>query len=439
FQRNNNKGGNKVGVENINNPVQFASLANIKIALANDGFADISIQYLGEYWILIKFSSQDARQSFCDSVSVGSWFSILKEASSDFHCDKRIAWVETEGISFKLWTENTFKRIASRWGVFLSVDDQEELQKIVCPHHEYKNQSILKYPNEPDAHELFISKLIQQKLQNEYAQTFLTIAITSDLPTVELEDSLTMWDEHLDTIPATESDEFIKSSVENLVRSPSESEDLSDRIDESDYDPEEEIRLNEKLLYDNSSPRPPEEFISENSHAAIKSFFPSPIPVEDSNSLIEEIDLSFTPDDPMSLGIEEDDYDSERDILICEELLSNDSLLLPKNDSFHFDIPSFPRPPAKPPDDNSGIFTVKVVNDISKHDVPMPRLLPTQPTLISNQEESPHLLSHRDFKASQLHSECPMMIYGGNTPILDVPFLHFYPLDQAKYGEIGSS
>nr|GFA53613.1 hypothetical protein [Tanacetum cinerariifolium] len=34
-----------------------------------------------------------------------------------------------------------------------------------------------------------------------------------------------MGDEHLDTIPATESDEFIKSTVENLVPSPSESED----------------------------------------------------------------------------------------------------------------------------------------------------------------------------------------------------------------------
>nr|GEX83587.1 nucleotide-binding alpha-beta plait domain-containing protein [Tanacetum cinerariifolium] len=102
---------------------EFTSLANIKIALANERFADISIQYLGEYWILVKFSSQDARQLFRDSVSVGSWFLILKEASSDFHCDKRIAWVETEGIPFKLWTKNTFKRIASRWGVFLSVDD----------------------------------------------------------------------------------------------------------------------------------------------------------------------------------------------------------------------------------------------------------------------------------------------------------------------------
>nr|GEW79631.1 hypothetical protein [Tanacetum cinerariifolium] len=186
------------------------------------------------------------------------------------------------------------------------------------------------------------------------------------------------------------------------------------------------------------------EFISKNSDAAIEYFSPSLILVEDSDSFMEEIDLSFTPNDPMPPGIEEDDYDSERDMLIFEELRSNNSLSLPENESFHFDIPSSSRPPAKPPDDdevnlNSGILTVKVVDDISELYVPMPRLLPTQPTLISNQEESPHLLSHRGFKASQLHSECPMMIYGGNTPILDVPFLYFYPLDQLKYGGIGSS
>nr|GEU68688.1 hypothetical protein [Tanacetum cinerariifolium] len=40
----------------------------------------------------------------------------------------------------------------------------------------------------------------------------------------ETVDSLIIGDKHLDTIPATESDEFIKSSVENLVPNPSESE-----------------------------------------------------------------------------------------------------------------------------------------------------------------------------------------------------------------------
>nr|GEV06959.1 hypothetical protein [Tanacetum cinerariifolium] len=126
----------------------------------------------------------------------------------------------------------------------------------------------------------------------------------------------------------------------------------------------------------------------------------------------------------MPPGIEEDDYDSERDILILEELLSNNSLSLPENESFHFDIPSSSRPPAKPPDGNPGILNVKMMGDISEHNVPMPRLMLT---LVPNQEKSPNLLSHQGCKASQSFTECPMMIYGRNTPILDVPFLHFYP------------
>nr|GEU67517.1 hypothetical protein [Tanacetum cinerariifolium] len=62
-------------------------------------------------------------------------------------------------------------------------------------------------------------------------------------------------------------------------------------IDETDCDFEEDIRLIEKLLYDNSSPRPLEEFVSANSDAAIESFSPSPILVKDNDSLMEEIDL----------------------------------------------------------------------------------------------------------------------------------------------------
>nr|GEZ47531.1 hypothetical protein [Tanacetum cinerariifolium] len=252
-----------------------------------------------------------------------------------------------------------------------------------------------------------------------------------------------MGDEHLHSIPATKSDEFTMSSVENVVSNPSESKDLFDSecdvpacddfttfsnllfdvddyfssgddelffdedfskeiysnhlfdeeiisikidphhfnaesdliesllnhdssinsssskidslldefagelillkmiplgIDETNCDPEDEIRLIEKLLYDNSSACPPKEFIFENSDAAMESFSPSPIPVEDSDSFMEEIDLSFILDNPMPPGIKEDNYDSERDMLIYEELLSNNSLSLPKNDKC--DVPA---------------------------------------------------------------------------------------------------
>nr|GEX90309.1 hypothetical protein [Tanacetum cinerariifolium] len=221
-------------------------------------------------------------------------------------------------------------------------------------------------------------------------------------------DSLSMGDEHLNIISATESDEFIKSCVKNLVLNPSDDDQsLSDEdfpekifsnplfeeeiismkidphhfnvksdliesmlnhdssiissslkidslldefadeltllksipsgIDKTDCYPKEEIRLTKRLLYDNSSSRPPKEFVSENSNADIESFSPSPIPIEDSDSFMKEIDLSFNPDDPMPSSIEEDDDDSERDILIREELLDNYPFSLPENESFHFD------------------------------------------------------------------------------------------------------
>nr|GEX68310.1 hypothetical protein [Tanacetum cinerariifolium] len=266
------------------------------------------------------------------------------------------------------------------------------------------------------------------------------IEITPVLSTKEPKDSFIMEDEHLDTIPEKESDEFIKSSVENLIDSLLNEfigelillRSIPLGIDEADCDPEEEIRLIEKFLYDNSSPRPPKEIDTKNYDAAIESFSPSPIPVKDGDSLIEEIDLSLTSDDSMLSGIKNDDYNSEGDILILEGLLSNDSLSPPKNESFHLHIPSSPRPFTKPSDDddiepNSGILIFKVVGDIFEHYVLMPRLMPTQPTFDLNDEKSPHLLSHRGLKAFHISSESPMMIYGGNIHVLDVLFLHFYP------------
>ncbi|GKC03382.1 hypothetical protein Tco_0994992, partial [Tanacetum coccineum] len=401
--------------------------------------------------------------------------------------------------------------------------------------HIYHNNDI--FYDGDDNEELFPDevKRIQQILERTSFD-----AITPDFL---ITDSLSMGDEHFSTISKTELDELIKSSVENLVPTPSESKDLSDNesecsvpvcddfttvsnplfdadndfsssddkirihlndesllfiesllnrdtliisspkfdslleefsgelahidlippgINEVDVNPEEDIRLVEKLLYDNSSPRPPEEFNFENSDAIIESFSPSPIPVKDIDSLMEEINLFLTPDDSMpSGGIENDDYDSEGDILFLEELLSNDSLSLPENESFHFDVTSSPRPTTKPPDDgiyfepDTRVFT-KVVDDISDNStrelyVHVPNVLPNLPTLslmfdtllpfssenddkvfnhgilASNEEKSPHLLSHLDFKAFH-HFFCKpgIMIFGEDHSYLGMfisPFL----------------
>nr|GEZ63184.1 DNA helicase PIF1, ATP-dependent [Tanacetum cinerariifolium] len=113
-------------------------------------------------------------------------------------------------------------------------------------------------------------------------------------------------------------------------------------IDKADCDFEEDIRLIEKLLYDNSSPHPPEEFVSANYDAATESFSPSHILINDSDSLMEEIDLFCTPDYPIPPGIEDEDSDSERDILIPKDFPSNNSLSFAEKESIHFNIPSIP-------------------------------------------------------------------------------------------------
>nr|GEY50754.1 hypothetical protein [Tanacetum cinerariifolium] len=244
-----------------------------------------------------------------------------------------------------------------------------------------------------------------------------TFAITHKEP----DNSLSMGDEHLDTIPAMESDEFIKSSVENLVPNPRESEGknecdvpacevittFSNILFNADYD---FYSADDQSLFDEDTPKKiysnplfDEETISvkiDPHHFNAKSDLIESLLNHDSSiisssskidslfdvfageltllksislginetdcdpeeetyfikrlfdSLMKEIDLSFTMDDPMpsGIGIGEDDYDSERDILILKEFLSNNSFSLPENESFHFDIPLSSRPPAKPPD-----------------------------------------------------------------------------------------
>nr|GEW64134.1 hypothetical protein [Tanacetum cinerariifolium] len=100
-------------------------------------------------------------------------------------------------------------------------------------------------------------------------------------------------------------------------------------INETEFDPEEEIRLVERLLYDNSSPRPPKEPNSKNSDAIIESFSPSPIPVDDSDPFMEEIDLFLASDGSIPSVIDSDYSDSEGDNLFLERLLHDDPIPIP--------------------------------------------------------------------------------------------------------------
>nr|GEU72663.1 hypothetical protein [Tanacetum cinerariifolium] len=110
-----------------------------------------------------------------------------------------------------------------------------------------------------------------------------TIAITPVLSTKEPDNTLSMGDEHLDTILVMESDKVIKSSVEDLVPIPSEPEENIEYVEASPHDSEfvslevEKIVIpkDEEIEDDNplkDNPTPSSEFLTKSSSTSPKPF-----------------------------------------------------------------------------------------------------------------------------------------------------------------------
>ncbi|GKF46247.1 hypothetical protein Tco_0136049, partial [Tanacetum coccineum] len=197
------------------------------------------------------------------------------------------------------------------------------------------------------------------------------------------------------------SDELIKSSLENLVPIPSESEDFSDIESECDvpfcdnsitfsnplFDANDDFSSsNDKSFSDEDVPKEiysnplfDEEIISDKIDASIISSPKIDSLLEQFSSELahidlippgineaefdpeEEIDILHGPDDSIPPGIESDDFDSEDD---------DNSTFLPEFESFPVDYP------------DSGDSTIDVVEDMPVY---VPNILPT------------HLALHMDF------------------------------------------
>nr|GEX67849.1 hypothetical protein [Tanacetum cinerariifolium] len=339
------------------------------------------------------------------------------------------------------------KVLSQAWDKFFKIqhaqpEDSHELIRKLLEDLEIISGELAEYINSlswdrPDFYNDDDEYYIQYK---EYLENY-SIAITPVLLTEEPDNSLSMGDEHLSTIPKTESDEVIMSSVENLVPIPSESEVTFDNESECDVLVCDDFTTFSNPLFDSDDDftSTDDELLS-NEDAQMEKF--------------KEFSGELAHIDPIPPGIEEADFDLEEEIRLVENLF-NDTLPLPKTESSNFnhhDDPSFPRPPPKPPDvevffdfePDTGILTAKVVEDIYEHHVLMPKFLPSQPTLcpildplilFSSENEdkvfkpsilSYLLVSHRDKTIFDFYEDA-MMISGGDIPHLDVSYLHFYP------------
>nr|GEY84327.1 hypothetical protein [Tanacetum cinerariifolium] len=167
-----------------------------------------------------------------------------------------------------------------------------------------------------------------------------TIAVTPDF---SITDSLIMENEHLDTILETKLDEFIKSSVENLVPIPSESEDFSDIKSECDMPDCDDSKTTNFSTFSNPLFNDSTSSDDESSHEEV----------------IHEINLDSTPkndrfdtksyllesllnrDESIPPGIDNDDSYSEGDNLFLERLLHDDPIPLPDTLDFSIDVRVF--------------------------------------------------------------------------------------------------
>nr|GEZ63291.1 hypothetical protein [Tanacetum cinerariifolium] len=258
-----------------------------------------------------------------------------------------------------------------------------------------------------------------------------TIAITPVLSTEEPVASLIIEDEYLDTIPTTKSNEVIKSSIEDLVSIPSESEGilenmcdvpfcdnsppfdiLKDQFEDFSDSNDDSISIDDDYLsiddidYVEASP-PDSELVSLevvkhdilrekllNIHLLIakieslndnltpdrvlKSPFPFPIPVEDSDYFFEKFDNSLSHSDNSLLELKNfSDHTKETS---NGSTTTHSDYSLPEYDSFFFEV--------KP---DQGELTSVVMEDIlGEPRVHVPNVLPTHPTLYLDLNFTPY-------------------------------------------------
>nr|GEU80349.1 hypothetical protein [Tanacetum cinerariifolium] len=210
-----------------------------------------------------------------------------------------------------------------------------------------------------------------------------TIAITPE----ELDNSLSMEDEHLDTIPATESDEnfFDSNDDSTLIDDDYYSIDNIDYVEASPSDSElvsieevEDNNLREKLLNINlliakieslnDNPTP---------DRVLKSPSPFPIPVEDSDSFLEKSGTSLSYSDNSLPEFET--FSDHTEETSSDSTTTHADYSLPKYDSFLFEIES-----------DQGELTSVVMEDYLREPrVHVPNVLPTHPTLMLDSDFIP--------------------------------------------------
>ncbi|GJW67287.1 hypothetical protein Tco_0121711, partial [Tanacetum coccineum] len=282
------------------------------------------------------FQCQPMKQNFYNSNSSGSdQFQPLQY--SDIHQPPKEIIEEKQELLAEEQADNPSE--PSPVSYFYNADyDNISTPSTTYTIHLTKSATIITNPSEPTR-----LKRMQQIIERTSID-----AITPVLPTKEPDNSLSMGDEHLSTIPETESDKLIKSSVKNLVPIPSEFEDTSGSDSDcdlptcDDFSPinvyEEKFMTFSNLLFNSNDDftSSDDESLSDEDDIECKDSYDSNLdestllvtPLSDANEDecfdlrgdIDEIDAFLDMD--ISTDIEDGYHDSGGDIIYLESLLN---------------------------------------------------------------------------------------------------------------------
>ncbi|GJV16983.1 hypothetical protein Tco_1362306 [Tanacetum coccineum] len=151
-----------------------------------------------------------------------------------------------------------------------------------------------------------------------------TIAITPVLSTKEPDNSLSMGDEHLDTVPATKSNKVIKSSVKILVPIPSESEGIPNKMcDVPFHDNSPPLDILKDQFQDFSESNDDFTSIDEDSFSIDDIDYVGASPPDSELVSLEVVEIII----PKVGGIDTDILQTIKDDILCEKLLNFNILI----------------------------------------------------------------------------------------------------------------
>ncbi|GKB90106.1 RNA-directed DNA polymerase, eukaryota [Tanacetum coccineum] len=101
-------------------------IPNLKIILADEGFEEIKVYYLGGRWVMFECNKIEAKKNLMKHTGICSWFHVIQDVSQDFVSDERVVWVDIEGIPLHAWKRDTFLKIGKKWGETLDIEESAD-------------------------------------------------------------------------------------------------------------------------------------------------------------------------------------------------------------------------------------------------------------------------------------------------------------------------